>query len=573
MTPDRGQPPPSRPAWVPPLLGAAIFGLSLLVYRAAAGFGFVNVDDQTYVTANTVVQKGLTWEGLGWAFTSMEGSNWHPLTWLSHMADVSLFGLDAGKHHLVSILIHAVNSVLVFAWLRRATGSLWRSALVGALFAVHPLHVESVAWISERKDVLSTLFWLAAMFAYLEWERHRDVRRHAILVSAVLLGLLSKPMVVTLPFALLLIDAWPLGRFGGLDAEDPFDWRMLGPLLKEKLPLVALAVASAVVTILAQRGSAVVGLDDVTLPARVGNALVSFVTYLEKTFWPSPLAAFYPHPSVGGDGHPWTVVARSAAVLVAISAAAYLGRRRHPYLPWGWLWFLGTLFPVIGIVQVGLQSQADRYTYVPSIGILVAATWLAGSLVGAVRWRRAIAAVAAAASILLLGVAARAQVSTWNTSEALWRHALAVTSGNWQAWAGLGDALFEGGRVEESAEAHRRSLQIRPRNPVAWNGLGVSVGQLGRVDEAVAHFQEAVRLDPGYADAWYNLGTAHGLRGEHALAEACLARAVAIRPEDARLWANLAVARSALGDRAGVADAMIHLERIDPALAARMRRR
>ena len=175
MTPDRGQPPPSRPAWVPPLLGAAIFGLSLLVYRAAAGFGFVNVDDQTYVTANTVVQKGLTWEGLEWAFTSMEGSNWHPLTWLSHMADVSLFGLDAGKHHLVSILIHAVNSVLLFAWLRRATGSLWRSALVGALFAVHPLHVESVAWISERKDVLSTFFWLVAMFAYLEWERHRDV--------------------------------------------------------------------------------------------------------------------------------------------------------------------------------------------------------------------------------------------------------------------------------------------------------------------------------------------------------------------------------------------------------------
>ena len=556
-----------------PLLGAAIFGLSIVVYWAATGFGFVNVDDQTYVTANTVVQKGLTWEGFTWAFASVHGSNWHPLTWLSHMADVNLFGLDAGKHHLISIVIHAVNSVLLFGWLWRATGALWRSALVGALFAVHPLHVESVAWISERKDVLSTFFWLAAMFAYLEWVRRGGRLRYGLVVGAFALGLLAKPMVVTFPFALLLVDAWPLGRFVGLSEGSSFDWRRAGWLLREKLPLLALALASAVVTIFAQRGSAVVGLVDVTLPARAENAVVSYVIYLANTFWPSGLAAFYPHPSVGGDGHSWTTVAGSAAVLVAVSVAAYLGRRQYPYLPWGWLWFLGTLLPVIGIVQVGVQSHADRYAYIPSIGILVAATWLAGSFVGAARWRHAVAALAAAAAVLLLGIAARDQVSTWRTSESLWRHALAVTDGNWQAWTGLGDALSEDGGVEESAEAHRRSLRIRPQNPVAWNGLGVSAGQMGKVDEAIEHFREAIRLDSGYADAWYNLGTAHGLRGEHALAEACLARAAAIRPDDARLWANLAVARSALGDQPGVAEAMRSLERIDPAMAARMRRR
>ena len=244
--------------------------------------------------------RGLSWDGLVWAFSSVHGSNWHPVTWLSHMADVQFFGLEAGSHHLVSVVLHAVNATLLFAWLRRATGSLWRSAVVGALFAVHPLHVESVAWVSERKDVLSTLFWLAAMFAYLEWERHRDGKRYAVLAGAFVLGLLAKPMVVTLPFVLLLVDAWPLGRLGGLDPEDPFEWRRLGPLVREKVPLFVLAGLSSVATVVAQSGSAAATLGAIPLGDRVGNALVSYVVYLEKTFWPSGLAAFYPHPSVGG---------------------------------------------------------------------------------------------------------------------------------------------------------------------------------------------------------------------------------------------------------------------------------
>ena len=572
MNPDRRQPPTLHAAWVPPLLAAAIFALSLVVYGAATGFGFVNVDDQTYVTSNTVVQKGLTRDGFTWAFLSMEGSNWHPLTWLSHMADVSLFGLDAGKHHLVSILIHAVNSVLLFAWLRRATGSVWRSALVGALFAVHPLHVESVAWISERKDVLSTFFWLAAMFAYLEWERHRDQGRYAVLTGAFVLGLLAKPMVVTLPFALLLVDAWPLGRLGGIDPEDPFDWRRIGPLVREKLPLFGLAALSSTVTVVAQRGSAAATLEAIPLGDRVGNALVSYAVYLEKIFWPSGLAALYPHPSAGGSGIPPGSVAVAAAVLIAGTVAAFVLRRARPQLLWGWLWFLGTLLPVIGIVQVGLQSHADRYTYIPSIGILVAGAWLAAGVAGRSTLLRYFVGGAGVLAIVTLSLATTRQVEHWRSPETLWRRALAVTVDNWQAWAGLGDALFESGRPAEAADAHMRSLQIRPDNPVAWNGLGVSLGQLGLHADAIDRFQQAIRIDPGNADAWYNLGTAHGNLGEHRRATAALERAAALRPTDPRIWANLAVARSALGDRRGAAEAMSRVEALDPALAAEMRR-
>jgi len=560
------------PAWMAPLVGAAIFGLSLVVYWAATGFGFVNVDDQTYVTANTVVQKGLTWEGFTWAFTTMHGSNWHPLTWLSHMVDVSSFGLDAGKHHLVSILIHAVNSVLLFAWLRRATGSLWRSALVGALFAVHPLHVESVAWISERKDVLSTFFWLVAMFAYLEWERHRGGARYAVLAGAFTLGLLAKPMVVTLPFALLLVDAWPLGRVGGLDPEDPFDWRRIKPLVREKVPLFALAALSSAVTVVAQRGSATATLEAIPLGDRVWNSLVSYAVYLEKVFWPSGLAAFYPHPSAGGSGPSAECGAVAAAILVAVTVAAFVLRRAHPQLLWGWLWFLGTLLPVIGIVQVGLQSHADRYVYIPSIGVLIAVTWLAAALARTSRVARHALVAAAVVAIATLSFATSLQVQHWRSSEALWRRAIAVTAGNWQAWTGLGDALFESGRPAEAADAHRRSLQIRPDNPVAWNGVGVSLGQLGLHADAIDHFQQAIRIDPGNADAWYNLGTAHGNLGEHRRARAALERAAALRPSDPRIWANLAVARAALGDRTGSAEAMKRLEVLDPAQAAEMPR-
>jgi tetratricopeptide (TPR) repeat protein len=561
------------PAWLPALLGAGILGLSLAVYRAAAGFGFVNVDDHLYVQANPVVQRGLSWDGLAWAFGSMHGANWHPLTWLSHMADVSLFGLDTGRHHQVSIFLHALDAALLFAWLRLATGSLWRSALVGALFAVHPLHVESVAWISERKDVLSTFFWLAAMLAYLGWVRHRGALRYALLAVAFALGLLTKPMVVTLPFALLLVDAWPLGRLGGLAPGEPLDWRRIGPLLREKVPLLVLAAASSAVTVVAQREGAVSSLSGLPLGERAANAVVSCAAYLGDVFWPARLAVFYPHPAIGGAPRAWETLAFSAGLLVAVTVAALSCRRRCPWLPWGWLWFLGTLVPVVGIVQVGVQARADRYMYIPSIGILVAVAWQVGSLAGASRARRAAATTLSVAAVAALAFVARAQVETWRSSEALWRHATEVTERNWTAWAGLGDALHDSGRFEESVDAGSRSLRLYPRNARVWNVVGIGLARLGKLDESAAHLQEAVRLEPGYGEAWYNLGLSYGVMGDHARAAEALATAARLEPDDPNAWANLAVARFKSGDATGAEEAMSRLERLAPARAAAMRGR
>jgi hypothetical protein len=565
--------PQAQPRWLPPVLAGGIALAAVIVYAATAGFGFVNFDDQTYVYSNAKVLRGLTWDGLAWAFSSIHGSNWHPLTWLSHMADVQFFGLEASRHHLVSVLLHAANSVLLFAWLRRATGSLWRSAAVGALFAVHPLHVESVAWISERKDVLSTLLWLGAMFAYLEWVRSRGLLRSALLIAAFVLGLLAKPMVVTLPFVLLLVDAWPLGRFGGLGGGEPFDWRRIWPLAREKVPLFAIAVAASVVTVLAQREVAASALSDVPLGARVANALVSFAAYLGDTFWPSGLAAFYPHPSIGGASRAWWVPALSVGLLAAITGAAWRLRKRCPAVPWGWLWFLGTLVPVIGIVQVGVQARADRYMYIPSIGVLVAVAWLAGSFAGFSRARVIAVSAVLVVAIAALGVGARAQVETWRSSESLWRNAIAVTKRNWAAWAGLGDALHESGRFQEAMDAGSRSIQLRPQNARAWNVVGIGLAQLGKLDEATAHLEQTVRLDPRYAEAWYNLGVSYGQGGEHAKAATAFLQAARIDPDSAKVWSNLAVARFKAGDGAGAEEAMSRLERIDPSMAAKMRGR
>jgi tetratricopeptide (TPR) repeat protein len=466
-----------------------------------------------------------------------------------------------------------VNGVLLFAWLRRATGATWRSALAGALFAVHPLHVESVAWVAERKDVLSTLLWLVAMIAWVEWVRKRGAWRYGLVVLAFALGLLAKPMVVTLPFALLLVDAWPLGRMGGLVPGTPFDARKAWPLLREKVPLLALSAVSSVVTVVAQREVAISSLEGIPLGDRVANAVVSIAAYLGQTFWPSGLAAFYPHPSIGGSPLPAWIVAGSALLLVALSAGAHACRRSCPWLPWGWLWFLGTLVPVIGIVQVGVQARADRYTYIPSIGILVAASWTLGWLAGASRARRIAATAVSGAAIVALSVAATAQAETWRSSEALWRHAIAVTERNWAAWAGLGDALHESGRFEESVAAGKESLRMNPRNARAWNVVGIGLAQLGRLDEAASHLREAVRLDPRYGEGWYNLGISYGVGGDHARAAEALARAAALEPDNPNAWANLAVARSRAGDRAGAEEALRQVQRLDPARAAAMRGR
>jgi tetratricopeptide (TPR) repeat protein len=541
------------------------------VYGQVGAFAFVNLDDQQYVTANPEVLRGLGWDGLAWAFGGFHAANWHPLTWLSHMADVSLFGADAGWHHLVNVALHALNSVLLLSFLRRTTGATWRSAAVAALFAIHPLHVESVAWISERKDVLSGVFFFLALHAWVSYARRPGVLRYLAVAGLLVLGLLAKPMLVTLPFVLLLVDAWPLGRVEGVGASLA---RRLAPLVVEKLPLLAIAAAASVVTWLAQAaGQTTVALDTVPLAARVANALASYVLYLVRTVWPSGLAAFYPHPALAGGGIPAWKTAGAAVLLAAITALAVRERSRRPYLPWGWLWFLGTLVPVIGLAQVGEQGLADRYTYLPLVGVLVAVAWGASEVVERLRPRRAGVWAAAVLVIAALAGAAFRQVGTWRDSLALHRRALAVTERNWIAWNGLGDALSDAGRPDEAIEAYREALRIRPRLASAWNGLGAAHGMLGAHAQAIAPLEEALRIQPRYADAWYNLGTAYGSAGQHARAAECFRSAVSIRPGDVRAWTNLAIASALARDRRGAAESLQALGRIDPVRARELRAR
>ncbi len=543
------------------------------IYGQVRHHSFVNIDDQAYVYENPYVLQGMSWMGLQHACTSFVAANWHPLTWLSHMVDVDLFGLDAGLHHLVNVLIHLVNTLLLFLVLLRITGASWRSAMVAALFAVHPLHVESVAWVSERKDVLSGFFFLLTLAAYGEYVRRRTGGRYLAVIALFALGLLAKPMLVTLPFVLLLLDAWPLRRL----ASEPPAPGLLAPrlraLLWEKLPLFALAAAASILTYLAQRhGGAEVRLEAIPLGSRLANAVVSYGAYLTQTVWPAGLASFYPHPAFLGEAaSPWRV-ATAAFALATISFVVWRARRDRPYLAVGWLWFLGMLLPVIGIVQVGVQARADRYTYLPLIGLFVGAVWGGGDIIGSSPRRRGVAAAGATLAVLALGVASWRQVQYWRDSITLHAHALRVTEHNWAAWVGLADAYSERGRIQEAIAADQEAIRIRPGLSEAWNGMGASYGRLGQHEEAIHCFSEAVRIEPGYGEAWYNLGTAYGLLARHEEAAVCFRKAVRLRPEDVRAWANLALASQILGDTSQAIESYRQLQRLDPRRAEDLRR-
>jgi Flp pilus assembly protein TadD len=552
------------------LLGAAA-GLTALVaavYAQVHDFAFANLDDQQYVTANPTVLRGLTWDGFAWAFSGFHAANWHPLTWLSHMTDVTLFGTDAGAHHLVNVALHGLNSLLLLLFLARATGAWWRSVVVAALFAIHPLHVESVAWVSERKDVLSGLFFFLALNGWVAYSRRRRVTSYVLVTVLLALGLLAKPMLVTLPFVLLLVDAWPLGR---LRPDGKPLVRRGARLVAEKLPLLAVVAGASFVTWLAQRAGDAVAVDAIPPAGRVANALVSCVTYLWRTIWPAGLAAFYPHPVLAGGGIPAWKAAVAALALVVIVAVGFHERARRPWLLWGTLWFLGMLVPVIGLVQVGEQALADRYTYLPLVGVFVALVWGGAELLERARAPRAAAATAAGAIVVLVAIAAHRQAGTWRDNETLHRRALAVTGDNWVAWNGLGDALSDAGRHREAIGAYREALRIRPGLATAWNGLGAAQGALGAPGEAIGPLEQALRLRPRYADAWYNLGTAYGGLGEHARAAECFRAAVGIRPEDGRAWHNLGIASVLAREPDGAARSLDALWRLDPARAQALR--
>ena len=490
------------------IAGALLVAIDVIAYAPVVGYGLVEYDDQDYVADNPHVRAGITLRGVRWAFTTGHMANWHPLTWLSHMLDVQLFGANAGAYHAVNLLFHVLNTLLLFAVLERMSGSVGRSAVVAALFAVHPMHVESVAWVSERKDVLSTFFWLLTTWAYVAYVAAPRRRSYVLVVACFALGLMSKPMLVTLPCVLLLLDYWPLRRPMRLD------------LIREKIPLLAMATVSSVVTVIVQRqGGAVMRLELVPLPVRVANALVSYAQYIRKMLWPVDLAAMYPLWRQMPD--PVTLGA-AVGVLLLISATAVRLYRRYPYVLVGWLWFVGTLVPVIGIVQVGVQSMADRYSYVPLVGLFVIVAW--GSHDVAVRFPAARAPMRAAAAMLVVACTwlALQQVRSWRSSEVLWRRAMAVTPDNYFAQANLAYVLWKDGRSAEAIPLFRESVRIRPDFAEVRNNLGVALAGQGALGEALAEFRAAVRLDSSYATARENLAATEArLRGtDSALAPA-----------------------------------------------------
>jgi len=523
------------------LPGILMFLLVAGIFMPAATHDFITYDDPVYVTQNAHVTGGLTWANVRWAFQSTEASNWHPLTWLSHMADCQVFGLRPWGHHLTNVLLHAINAALLFAALRRMTGALWRSLFVAALFGLHPLHVESVAWVSERKDVLSTAFWMLALWAYArraELARARAPGAPGFYGLALLffaLGLMSKPMLVTLPFVLLLLDYWPLDRWAG--STTAARWA----LLLEKIPFLALSAAASAVTLFAQaKGETVASAEDFPWPVRLANALIAYCRYLGKCVVPTKLAVFYPYFP---EQPPLRETLLAAALLAGITAAAVALARRRPYLLVGWLWFAGTLLPVIGLVQVGGQSMADRYSYVPLIGVFIMAAWAAGDAAPSWPHRRPVLGAAAGAVLAGLAVLTTRQLSLWRDGASLFRHALAVTQDNWVAHANLSAALAKTSPAEAGAEL-RETVRILAAFAETHDRRGVELERTpGHSPEAIREFRTAVRIMQDLPGPHYNLGTALAkLPGRLPEAIEEIRAAVRLKPDFVEAHYNLGVA-------------------------------
>ncbi|MBX7258414.1 MAG: tetratricopeptide repeat protein [Candidatus Hydrogenedentes bacterium] len=520
----------------PWVYAAALILLTLAAYSKVHTFEYVFYDDDAYVTQNAVVKAGLSWYGVAWAFSSGHAANWHPLTWLSHMADVMLFGLNPAGPHLVNLGFHILNTLLLFHLLRRMTNSDGRSAFVAALFALHPLHVESVAWISERKDVLSTCFWFLTMLAYVYFTERRTVIRYAIMLLLFIAGLLSKPMVVTLPFTLLLLDFWPLGRIRNVG---------LVKLIVEKLPLIVLSALSSIVTIIVQQqGGAMNASSSMTLYDRVSNAVVSYCLYLQKTVWPFNLSAIYPRSL---DAIPATYFSMALIVLLFISLVVLLAARRAPYAVVGWLWYLGTLVPVIGFVPIGYQAISDRYTYVPLIGIFMAIAWGSCAAFGVTPRSQSILSRVGALLIGILAVLTYFQAETWRTSETLFRNAIRAVPNNAPAHIHLAVTYLNQGKPQEALLELKEAQRIWPESPEVYANLGAAYRMMGLLDQAIAQYEESIRLDPTQSVPYSNLGVVHIFKGNTDKASANLEKAVELDPTDVHAHYMLAVVRAMQG--------------------------
>lgn len=516
------------------LVSAAI----LVAYGQVRNFDFVGYDDQLYVTENIYVRSGISLKGITWALTTHHDANWFPVTWLSHMLDVELYGLNAMGHHWTNVQLHIANTLLLFFILQAMTGEIWKSAVVAACFALHPLHVESVAWVAERKDVLSTFFGMLMLAAYYRYTERSCWMSYLLVFLLFGLGLMSKPMLVTFPFLLLLLDFWPLKRFQFTNSR-PLSSKGVGPLvlqgllwrIVEKIPLIILSTVSSVLTFLVQQSEgAVQAIGTLPLKIRIANALVSYISYVIKTVWPINLAVFYPHP--GATLPLWQSCGAGGLIAGAIFLAAS-SAKRYPYITVGLFWFLGTLVPVIGLVQVGEQGMADRYTYVPLIGLFMIVAWGIPDLLKQWRYRKIFLKVSAVIIIAALTACTFFQVGHWKNAVSLFQHAIIATKNNYLAQNNLGTAL---GRTDlDGAIFHyKEALKIKPDYPMALNNLGTALFYKGNYDEAAFHFKQALRVNPQYADAHYNFGRLLIAQGKTKSAMIHFSETIKINPEYAQ---------------------------------------
>ena len=506
--------------------------LTWIVFGQTLRHDFVNYDDPRYVYQNTRITNGLDLAGIAWAFTHIHAENWHPVTTISHMLDCQLYGLKAGGHHFTNVLLHTVAVVLLFLVLQQMTGAIWRSAFVAALFAIHPLHVESVAWVAERKDVLSGVFFTLTLLAYVHYARAPSIWRYVTVALTFALGLMSKPMLVTLPFVLLLLDYWPLKR---IRTEESRAGRQLLRLFAEKVPLMALSAVSSTATYLAQRG-ALGWTEQLPILARINNAFVTYVIYVRQMFWPAKLAVFYPHPE---NRLPQLEIGLAVALLACITTTALVLRKVAPYLITGWFWYLGMLVPVIGLVQVGWQGHADRYTYLPQVGLYIAGTWAIADLTASFR-RRILLGAAALLIIGALSWTAWIQTSYWRDSETLFTHALAVTGKNDVAENNLGIVFLQRGELDKAIAKLQAAIDLRPENGPAHNNLAKAFLQKGQLAEAMIHYRKFLEIEPQNVEARNILGTALIQQGHVREAVEQWQDALAIEPENGNAASNLA---------------------------------
>ncbi|MHC4259742.1 MAG: tetratricopeptide repeat protein [Planctomycetota bacterium] len=510
------------------------------VYWQVRNCDFVGYDDMDYVTENDNVQAGLTRRSITWAFTTSRAGNWHPLTWLSHMLDCQLFGLNSCWHHISNLLLHMANTLLLFAVFERMTQKRWQSVFIAAAFALHPLHVESVAWISERKDVLSGFFWMLTLTAYVHYVARPSSGRYLLTLLAFAVGLMAKPMLVTLPFTLLLLDYWPLNRFRFGHIVQDRDQRRRSSfgalakskparsLLVEKIPFFALSAASSVVTFIVQRGAgAVMPVDKLPLIFRMANAFVSYLTYVKKMMWPAGLAVFYPHLRM--DLPIWQVAA-AAMLVVGITVVAAVQARRRPWLVVGWVWYLGTLVPVIGLVQVGAQAMADRYTYIPIIGLFIIVAWSLPELLKRFRYKNVALGIAAAFVLSAMAIRTWQQVRHWQNSCTLFSHAIAVTKDNYVAHHGLGSAFYKQGEYSDAISHYEHTLRIKPNHKNAPGDIGLALLQLGEHDQAASYFRQALNRK-GQLHKWHvGLGIIFQKQGQFDKAVQHFYQALQIKP-------------------------------------------